>query len=89
MLVYVVIILLSNAVSHHLSTSTDSELSESERLGNTKIFIVILTPSGSSVWKARLGIRPATACEMRGALYLSLLSLYIHGISIDTLVFLW
>ena len=61
---YMVSMLLSNAMYHHLNTSTASELAESENSGNRKMFTLSLTPYGSSVWKARLGIRPVTVCEM-------------------------
>ena len=59
--VYVVIVLLYTAVSHHPITSTASELAERERSGNSKIFTVSLNPSGSLVLKVRLRMRPATA----------------------------
>ena len=84
---YVVSVLMSNAVSHCLATIAASEFSERGRLGDRKIFTVYLKSSGSSVWKARLGISATTACEMSGVLYLIYLALCIHVISIDTLTF--
>ena len=84
---YISIVLLSNVVSHHLTTRPASELTESERSGNSKMFTAYLTPSGYSVLKARFRIRPATTCKMDGALYLSSLAFCIHRISISDLDF--
>ena len=72
MSVYVFSMLLSNTVSHRLSTSATSELSERERerLENRKIFNVSPTPSEYYVRKARLSMRTTTSQYMHGALYI-------------------
>ena len=49
-----------NTVSHCCATNDISVPAARDRLGNLKMLTVLLTPPGSSMWKARLMRRAAT-----------------------------
>ena len=68
---YVIIILMSNSVSHLCATSSASNTSEREILGNRKIFTVSLAPYRSSVKKDRFIITPNTKWYMWWYLYMN------------------
>ena len=65
---YVVSVLLSNAVYHLHETTTASDLSERERLGNKEMFTVSPTLSGYSVRTERFKTKLPTVWNIRGAL---------------------